>query len=187
MVQKAVKEAIKSGYRLIDCAFIYGNEKEIGDAIQECISEKIVTREELFITTKLWNTFHRPDLVIPTCKMQLDNLKLDYVDLYLIHWPFGYKENSTELFPVDENGKVCGSDVDYIDTWKQMEKCVHSGLAKSIGLSNFNSEQINRLLSLASIKPVMNQVFLLFIIKYQKCFDCYCFRLKFTRCSTKRN
>lgn len=112
----------------------------------------------MFITTKLWNTCHRSDLVIPACKGSLDRLQIDYIDLYLVHWPFAYKEDQQELFPVDDKGKVIYSDIDYLDTWKEMEKCVEMGLVKSIGISNFNSEQIERLLSSSKIKPVMNQI-----------------------------
>lgn len=157
-VEKAIITAIEAGYRHIDCAFVYGNEKEIGNALKEVINNGIVKREELFITTKLWNTCHRSDLVIPTCKGSLGRLQLDYIDLYLVHWPFAYQEDQKDLFPVDKEGNVLYSDIDYLDTWKEMEKCVELGLTKSIGLSNFNSEQINRVLSAAKIKPVINQV-----------------------------
>lgn len=96
-------------------------------------------------------------MVIPACKRTLQNFGLDYIDLYLVHWPFAWKEGD-DLLPVDENGKAIPSDVDYLDTWKEMEKCVELGLTKSIGISNFNSEQIERLLKVAKIKPVNNQV-----------------------------
>ncbi|KAL0131930.1 hypothetical protein PUN28_000006 [Cardiocondyla obscurior] len=90
-VKKAIKEAINLGYRHIDTAFYYGNEREIGEAVREKIEDGTVTREDLFITTKLWNNFHREERVVPTCKQSLANLGLDYVDLYLIHWPMAYK------------------------------------------------------------------------------------------------
>lgn len=99
---------------------------------------------------------HRPDLVKPALEATLKHLKLEYLDIYLIHWPMAYKEDG-ELFP-QENGKVAFSDVDYLDTWKAMEKCVEAGLTKSIGISNFNSKQLERLLSACKIKPVTNQV-----------------------------
>jgi aldehyde reductase len=95
--------------------------------------------------------------VVPTCKKSLSDLGLDYVDLYLIHWPFAVKEG--DIFnPVDEEGKFIPSDVDYVDTWKAMEECVKLGLAKGIGLSNFNSEQIQRVLDVATVRPLVNQV-----------------------------
>ncbi|XP_032526115.2 aldo-keto reductase family 1 member B1-like isoform X1 [Danaus plexippus] len=156
-VSQAVKDAIDIGYRHIDCAFVYGNEKEVGDAITEKIKEGVVKREELFITSKLWNTFHRPDLVRGALMKSLQNLNLDYLDLYLIHWPQAYKEDG-ELFPVDESGKIQFSDVDYVDTWKALEPLQAEGLIRSLGVSNFNSRQLDRVLESASIKPVVNQV-----------------------------
>lgn len=161
-----MRYAIDCGYRHIDCAFVYGNEKEIGNALKDIINSGKVKREELFITTKLWNTCHRPDLVIPACKGSLERLQLDYIDLYLVHWPFAYKEDQEDLFPADAEGKIQYSDVDYLDTWKEMEKCVELGFTNSIGVSNFNSEQIERLLSAAKIKPVMNQVSKICLLKY---------------------
>ncbi|CAG9574051.1 unnamed protein product [Danaus chrysippus] len=156
-VSQAVKDAIDIGYRHIDCAFVYGNEKEVGDAITEKIKEGVVKREDLFITSKLWNTFHRPDLVRGALMKSLQNLNLEYLDLYLIHWPQAYKEDG-ELFPADENGKIQFSDVDYVDTWKALEPLQAEGLVKSLGVSNFNSRQLDRVLEIASIKPVVNQV-----------------------------
>ncbi|CAH0730664.1 unnamed protein product, partial [Brenthis ino] len=156
-VTQAVKDAIDIGYRHIDCAYIYGNEKEVGEAVTEKIASGVVKREDLFITSKLWNTFHRPDLVRGILLQTLKNLNLKYLDLYLIHWPQAYKEDG-ELFPTDESGKIQFSEVDYIDTWKAMEPLVAEGLVRSIGVSNFNSKQIQRLLDSASVKPVVNQV-----------------------------
>jgi aldehyde reductase len=141
----------------LDCAYIYGNEKEVGIAIEEKIADGTVKRDDLFVTSKLWNTYHKPDLVEPILKQTLANLGLDYVDLYLIHWPVGYKEGEN-LFPTTSEGTIALSDVDYVDTWKAMEDVLSKGLAKNIGISNFNSEQITRLLENAKIKPVTNQV-----------------------------
>lgn len=136
---------------------LYGNEKEIGEAIKEKISDGTVKREDLFVVTKLWNTFHERDQVVPTCKKSLENFGLDYIDLYLIHWPVALKlKGPLNVFrPFDD---AEGYDYDYVETWKGMEECVRLGLAKSIGLSNFNSEQVQRVLDAATIKPVMNQV-----------------------------
>ncbi|XP_011170042.2 aldo-keto reductase family 1 member B1 [Solenopsis invicta] len=156
-ITQTIKDAIDIGYRHFDCAHLYGNEKQIGAAIQEKIAEGVVKREDLFITSKLWNTFHKPDLVEPIIKQTLADLALDYVDLYLMHWPFAYKEGE-DLHPTHSDNTVVLSDVDYVDTWKAMERVLSKGLTKSIGVSNFNSEQITRLLENAIIKPVTNQI-----------------------------
>jgi len=179
-----VKDAIDAGYRHIDGALAYGNETEVGEGIATKIKEGVVKRDDLFITSKartiyqlekicyhawtyelyrsvflskLWNTFHRPDTVMQGIKKTLSDLGLDYLDMYLIHWPMAYIEDR-ELFPKDDNGQFIFSEVDYLDTWKAMEECVKLGLTKSIGVSNFNSEQISRILANCTIKPAMNQV-----------------------------
>ncbi|CAD7005051.1 unnamed protein product [Ceratitis capitata] len=156
-VVQAVKDAIDVGYRHIDCAHVYQNEDEVGEGIETKINEGALKREELFVTSKLWNTFHKPELVRGALETTLKNLRLDYLDLYLIHWPMGYKEGGP-LFPNDDVGNVLHSNVDYVDTWKAMEKLVEDGLVKSIGVSNFNKRQIERVLEVATIPPVTNQI-----------------------------
>ncbi|RWS14444.1 aldo-keto reductase-like protein [Dinothrombium tinctorium] len=157
-VFEAVRYAIaEAGYRHIDCAYVYSNEQEVGKAIKDVIDKGIVKREELFITSKCWNTFHSREKVIKCCKESLSNLGLEYLDLYLVHWPMGFAEDG-QLFPTDASGQTVYSDVDYLETWQGMEDCYNAGLVKSLGLSNFNSEQISRVLSIAKVKPVMNQV-----------------------------
>lgn len=158
-MHQAVKDAIDAGYRHIDSAFAYGNENEVGAAVNAKITEGIIKRQDMFIVTKLWNTFHRPDLVQPSIEQSLKNFQMDYVDLYLMHMPMAHKEGSGSLFPSDpETGKWIESDVDYVDTYKAMEELVKKGLTKSIGVSNFNKSQIERLLKNCTIPPVTNQV-----------------------------
>jgi len=160
-VEQTIKDAIDIGYRHFDCARFYKNEKQIGDGINAKLQEGVVKREDLYIVSKLWNTKHRPDLVVPECRKTLSDLGLVYIDLYLMHWPMGYKEDDSgkdNLLPFGEDGKFIPSDVDYVETWKAMEECVKLGLVKAIGLSNFNSDQISRIFMKGSIKPVVNQV-----------------------------
>lgn len=155
----ATKIAIANNYRHIDTAFAYKNEKEVGRSINDLIEAGSLKREEIFITTKLSNIFHDPIRVEMACRKSLSNLGLDYVDLYLMHCPTAFEYNEKEdLYPEREDGSLVFSDCDYVDTWKAMEKLVDLGLAKSIGVSNFNSEQIMRLLENCRIKPVTNQV-----------------------------
>ncbi|KAF5302644.1 hypothetical protein FQR65_LT08485 [Abscondita terminalis] len=145
-----VKDAIDIGYRHFDCAYIYGNEKDLGVGLAAKIIEGVVKREDLFITTKLWNTHHRPAIVETALINSLKNLGLDYIDLYLIHWPMGYKE--------EDNWTTSFSEYDYVDTWKAMEEIKKKGLAKSIGVSNFNKQQLERVLKHGKIPPSVNQI-----------------------------
>jgi len=158
-IYTATKIALESGYRLIDTAYFYENEAEIGRALKDKIESGDLKREEVFIVTKLWCIHHDPKHVEAACRRSLKNLGLDYIDLYLMHTPIGYEHREPEeLLPKDPEGKLAFSDVDYLDTYKAMEKLVDLGLAKSIGVSNFNSEQITRVLGNCRIKPVTNQV-----------------------------
>jgi aldehyde reductase len=156
-VAQAVKDAIDAGYRHIDGAHVYQNEHEVGEGVNAKINEGVVKREDLFITSKLWNNFHDPNEVRAACEYTLKQLQLSYLDLYLIHWPIGYQK-SDQLFPVDSNGKRLASNFDILDTWKAMEKLVDEGLVKSIGISNFNIRQVNKIFDNARIKPVTNQI-----------------------------
>lgn len=156
-LREAVKAAIQIGYRHIDTATNYHNEHVIGDVIAECISEGIVKREDLFVTTKLWNNSHSRASVPIALRKSLEALRLSYVDLYLIHYPIGYEEGDV-LSPLDASGQVITSDVDYVETWLGMEDVKRLGLTKSIGVSNFNAEQLSRILYDCSIVPTMNQV-----------------------------
>ncbi|XP_005097997.1 prostaglandin-E(2) 9-reductase [Aplysia californica] len=156
-VIEAVKSAVRAGYRHIDCAAIYRNERAVGTALKELFVMGVVKREDIFITSKLWNTCHRPDLVLPNLEKTLDDLGVASVDLYLMHWPMAYKEGG-DMCPQDENGKTLFSDVDYVETWQAMEDCRDMGKALDIGLSSFNSKQITRLLEVARVPPVAIQI-----------------------------
>jgi len=154
----AVKAAINSGYRHFDCAHIYFNEQHIGKAIREAIAESngALKREDFFIVSKCWNTFHSKPKVTECLNQILERLQLEYLDLYLMHWPMGFVEDEGD-YPLDSNGKLKPSDVHFIDTYQAMEELVSQGRAKSIGVSNFNIEQLKELLAVAKIKPVCNQ------------------------------
>jgi len=156
-VAQSVSWAIEAGYRHIDGARIYQNEPEVGAGIKAKIADGTVKREDLFVTTKLWNNAHRPDCVLPACKRSLKDLGLDYVDMYLIHWPMGYRPGE-ELFPMDGENPIFDNETDLADTWKEMEKLVQLGLVKSIGVSNFNSKQLQHIIKNGTIKPANNQI-----------------------------
>jgi aldehyde reductase len=158
---KFTKFALENGYRHIDTAYFYENEDAVGKAVNEVVAERKLKREEIFVVTKLWNVHHEPAIVEKACRKSIKNLNLDYIDLYLMHTPIGYEyrdESPEVLMPKDAEGNIAFSDVDYLDTYKEMEKLVDLGLVKSIGVSNFNSEQITRILDNCRIKPVTNQV-----------------------------
>ena len=157
-VAQAVKFAIEHGYRHIDCASVYGNEKEIGQAISELISEGTVKREDLWITSKVWNDMHAEGDLIASCKQSLSDLQLDYLNLYLVHWPFpNYHAQGCDVSSRNSNSKPYNHE-SYMVAWRQMEQLVEMGLVRNIGSSNMTIPKMKLLLQDAKIKPVVNEM-----------------------------
>ncbi|XP_076914069.1 D-galacturonate reductase-like isoform X2 [Bidens hawaiensis] len=155
VVKAAVVEAIKAGYRHFDTATFYGTEKPVGEAIAEALKAGFLkSRGEVFVTTKLWCNSNERDLVLPALKKSLQNLGLEYVDLYLIHWPIKINYEHVKL-PVP---KELVTAIDIKAVWEAMEESQNLGLTKSIGVSNFSSQKIQEILSFAKIPPAVNQV-----------------------------
>lgn len=156
-----VYSAIKSGYRLFDGAGDYGNEKEAGDGIQRAIKDGLVKREDLFITSKLWNTFHAKEHVKKLAKKQLADYGIQQFDLFLIHFPISLKYvDPAERYPPEWwiDGKVYTQNTPIAETWAAMEELVDEGLAKNIGISNFSGGLIIDLLRTARIPPAVLQI-----------------------------
>lgn len=156
-VAEAVEYALtKSGYTHIDCAPIYRNEKEVGEAFAKSFSSGI-KREDIFITSKLWNTDHKAEFVEAACRQTLKDLRLEYLDLYLMHWGIAF-QHSHGLEPIGSDGMALTDKVSIQETWQAMEQLVEKGLVKSIGVANFTSIMLVDLLTYAKIKPSMDQV-----------------------------
>ncbi|CAJ0927209.1 14036_t:CDS:2 [Entrophospora sp. SA101] len=157
-----VYHALKYGYRLLDGAAIYANEKEVGDGIKKAIDDEVVKREDIFITSKLWNTYHRKEHVRPALEKTLNDLKVKYLDLYLMHNPVSLKYvDPKERYPAnwfyDTENKIClQENVTIRETWEAMEELVDAGL--NIGISNFSGALIMELLKYARIKPSVLQI-----------------------------
>ncbi|KAH7520709.1 hypothetical protein FEM48_Zijuj08G0174100 [Ziziphus jujuba var. spinosa] len=168
LLKSAVLEAIKLGYRHFDTAFVYGSEQALGEAIAEALKLGLVgSRDELFITTKLWCNDAHPHLVIPALQKSLQNLQLEYLDLYLIHWPIS-AEPGKGKFPIKEEDIM---PMDYKSVWAAMEESQRLGLSKSIGVSNFTIKKLQNLLSFAKIPPSVNQVEMTPIWRQKKLID----------------
>jgi len=138
----ATKDALAAGFRHYDCAERYKNERSVGEALQEGLTIGGIAREDLFITTKLWNTNHRPERVEPAFEGSLDRLGLNYIDLYLIHTPFAFKPGNDQD-PRDENGNVIyEKGVTLLDTWRAMERLVDQGRCRAIGLADVSLNEL---------------------------------------------
>lgn len=156
VVKRAVVEAIKIGYRHIDCAAIYGNENEVGEGIAECITAGVVQREDLWITSKLWNNAHKKEDARPALEKTLADLKLDYLDLYLVHWPVAFRKEV--VFPENSDGYLSLEEASLEETWNAMQDLQEQGLTKHIGVSNFSAQKLQLLIDLGGQKPEMNQI-----------------------------
>lgn len=151
-VGEAVRTALKAGYRHIDCAAIYFNEDEIGQALTDSFNQGICKREDIFVTSKLW--IDQKDTVQSALQQSLQDLQLDYLDMYLIHWPVNVKKG----VKFGEWDKDSFLPENHSETWAQMESCVQKGLTTGIGVSNYSSKRIEEILKTASIKPAINQI-----------------------------
>src|SRR5579871_3303369 len=149
----ATRDALEAGFRHFDCAERYRNEREVGEALQAGLAAGGIVREDFFVTTKLWNSNHRPERVKPAFEASLDRLGLNYLDLYLIHTPFAFQPGDDQD-PRDQDGNVLyDRDVTLLDTWKAMESLVDRGTCRAIGLSDITLEGLKPIYEAARIKP----------------------------------
>ena len=156
-VAEAVLGAAEVGYRHFDCAMVYGNEAEIGRALQAVLAGG-VAREQLWVTSKLWNNKHAPEDVIPACRQSLADLQLEYLDLYLVHWPFpNHHEPGVDVHSRSANARPYIHE-EYMRTWRQMEALVDAGLVRHIGTSNMTIPKLDLLLRDARILPAVNEM-----------------------------
>ena len=154
----ATRDALEAGFRHFDCAERYRNEREVGEDLQSGLAAEGLTRDDIFVTTKLWNTNHQPSRVEPAFEASLDRLRLDYLDLYLIHTPFAFHPGD-EQDPRDQNGNVLyDGRVTLLDTWRAMEALVDRGRCRAIGLSDITLDEFLPIYQAARIKPSAVQV-----------------------------
>ncbi|MBA0761690.1 hypothetical protein Gotri_024303, partial [Gossypium trilobum] len=151
--EKAVHLALKMGYRHFDTAKIYGSEGAVGNALRKAIEDQIIPREDVFLTSKLWSCDHHDPL--SALKHTLRNLGMEYIDMYLVHWPIKLKPWACNAVPKEEDFE---KQLDMETTWEGMQKCLDRGLCRCIGVSNFSTKKIEHLLDFASVPPAVNQV-----------------------------
>ena len=156
--RQATKAALEVGFRHFDCAERYRNEQAVGDAMQEMFKAGAVERKDVFVTTKLWNSNHRPKRVKPAFEASRQRLKIDHVDCYLIHTPFAFQPGDDQE-PKDERGQIVyDSGVTLVETWRALESLVDEGRCGAIGLSNINLETLQEIVEAARIKPAVVEV-----------------------------
>jgi alcohol dehydrogenase (NADP+) len=154
----ATRDALEAGFRHFDCAERYGNEREVGRALRAGSAAGDIAREDIFVTTKLWNSNHRPERVEPAFEASLERLGLKYLDLYLIHTPFAFRPGEDQD-PRDQDGNVLyDHDVTLLDTWKAMETLVDHRKCRAIGLSDISLDELKPIYESARIKPAVVQV-----------------------------
>src|SRR4051794_11924865 len=155
--KSATTNALRVGFRHFDCAERYRNEREVGESLQAEIAAGAIGREEVFVTTKLWNTNHRPERVEPAFDASRERLGLDYVDLYLIHTPFAFQPGN-DMDPRDPNGNIIyDQGVNLLETWRAMEDLAEGRTCRAIGLSDVVLENLEPLYQAARIKPAVVQ------------------------------
>ena len=165
-VAQAVYDAIKAGYRHLDSAADYGNEVQVGEGIARAIAEGFCRREELWVTSKLWNTYHREEHVEAACRKSLDDLGLDYFDLYLVHFPIAlsfvdFQDRYPPEWLFNPSAEMPSMQLDRVplsETWAAMEQLVGAKLARQIGICNYSASLLHDLMNYANIKPAMLQI-----------------------------
>jgi alcohol dehydrogenase (NADP+) len=158
VTKTATRDALDAGFRHFDCAERYRNEREVGEALQTGLAANGIARDNIFVTTKLWNSNHRPERVEPAFEASLDRLRLEYLDLYLIHTPYAFQPGD-EQDPRDQNGNVLyDNGVTLLDTWRAMESLVDHGRCRAIGLSDISLNELLPIYESARIKPAVVQV-----------------------------
>ena len=156
--KQATRAALEVGFRHFDCAERYRNEQAVGDAMQEVFKAGAIERKDVFVTTKLWNSNHRPERVKPAFEASRQRLQIDHVDCYLIHTPFAFQPGDDQE-PKDERGQVIyDSGVTLVETWRALESLVDEGQCRAIGLSNVNLEKLQEIVEAARIKPAVVEV-----------------------------